>query len=147
MSNEKPVLSALNLVVRDMDSTLEFYRRLGVEIPEASVWRTASGAHHVDVAMPGGLGLDFDSEQLAQSYDAGWRSGTTARAVIGFSLPTREAVDECYANLTSAGYEGPQPPYDAFWGARYAIVEDPDGNHVGLMSPVDPSRRSAPPSV
>ena len=38
-----------------------------------------------------------------------------------------------------------QPPFDAFWGARYAIVEDPDGNSVGLMSPVDPTRRSPMP--
>ena len=34
-----------------------------------------------------------------------------------------------------------QEPYDAFWGARYAIVEDPDGNAVGLMSPIDPDRQ------
>jgi hypothetical protein len=33
-------------------------------------------------------------------------------------------------------------PYDAFWGARYAIVEDAGGNAVGIMSPVDPARRS-----
>jgi uncharacterized glyoxalase superfamily protein PhnB len=35
-----------------------------------------------------------------------------------------------------------QPPYDAFWGARYAVVSDPDGNAVGIMSPIDPDRRS-----
>jgi uncharacterized glyoxalase superfamily protein PhnB len=34
-----------------------------------------------------------------------------------------------------------------FWGARYAIVEDPDGNHVGVMSPSDPDRRRAPPDL
>jgi uncharacterized glyoxalase superfamily protein PhnB len=42
---------------------------------------------------------------------------------------------------------GRQPPYDTFWGARYAIVEDPHGNHVGLMSPSDPARKSAPPAL
>lgn len=52
-----------------------------------------------------------------------------------------------YAELTAAGYAGLQPPCDTFWGARYAIVEDPDGNHVGLMSPLDPARRSRPPAV
>ena len=66
---------------------------------------------------------------------------------MGFSVPSREAVDERYGELIAAGYTGLQPPYDAFWGARYAIVEDPDGNHVGLMSPLDPTRRGAPPSV
>ena len=146
MTKATPVLSGLNLVVRDVDAALAFYRALGLEIPESTIWRTDSGAHHVDVAMPNGLGLDLDSEQLAGSYNAGWRPDGP-RSVIGFSLPTREAVDERYAALTGAGYSGLQPPYDAFWGARYAIVADPDGNHVGLMSSIDPARRSPPPAV
>ncbi len=69
----------------------------------------------------------------------------SAKVVIGFSLPTRQAVDERYVELTAAGYAGRQPPFDAFWGARYAIVADPDGNDVGLMSPIDESRRFWPP--
>jgi hypothetical protein len=32
----------------------------------------------------------------------------------------------------------------AFWGAQYAVIEDPDGNAVGIMSPIDPYRRSQP---
>ena len=40
-----------------------------------------------------------------------------------------------------------QPPHDAFWGARYAIVEDPDGIAVGLMSPISPDFKSVPPKV
>jgi uncharacterized glyoxalase superfamily protein PhnB len=65
--------------------------------------------------------------------------------VIGFSFPTREAVDKCYAELIDAGYESRQPPFDAFWGARYAIVADPDGNEVGLMSSIDEQRKIWPP--
>ena len=42
--------------------------------------------------------------------------------------------------LIAAGHTALQPPYDAFWGARYAIVEDPDGNAVGLMGPIDRAR-------
>ena len=60
---------------------------------------------------------------------------------------SRNAVDDRYADLVGAGYPGLQPPYDAFWGARYAIVQDPDGNDVGLMSPSDPERRSQPPAI
>ena len=58
----------------------------------------------------------------------------------------REDVDDLYEELTAAGHAGQQPPYDAFWGARYAIVLDPSGNAVGLMSPVDPARRGRPPT-
>ena len=70
-----------------------------------------------------------------------------SRGVLGFKLPSRNAVDDRYADLVGAGYSGRQPPYDAFWGARYAIVQDPDGNDVGLMSPSDPGRRTGPPAV
>ena len=140
MTGKSTVLDSLNLVVHDMGATLAFYRKLGVEIPDSKVWRTESGAHHVDVSMPNGIGLDFDSPQLAKSYDAGWEA--ESGCVIGFSLASREAVDERYQEMTEAGYTGLQPPFDAFWGARYAVVEDPDGNHVGLMSPKDPTRRA-----
>ena len=42
---------------------------------------------------------------------------------------------------TAAGYHRHQRPYDGFWGARYAIVDDPDGNAAGLMSPVEADRK------
>jgi uncharacterized glyoxalase superfamily protein PhnB len=66
--------------------------------------------------------------------------------VLGFRVSSRDTVDRIYADLTGAGYTSQQPPCDAFWGARYAVVQDPDGNPVGIMSPPDPTRRSAPPS-
>ncbi len=30
----------------------------------------------------------------------------------------------------------PQPLWDAFWGQRYAILHDPDGNGVDLFAPL-----------
>lgn len=149
MSDTPPAINQLNLVVRDMQATLTFYRLLGLDIPDRAVWRTNSGPHHVEVEMSNGVHLAFDSIAMAKQYNAGWQDPTAggSRGVIGFSLPSREAVDQRYSELTAAGYHGLQPPYDAFWGSRYAIIEDPDGNHVGLRSPQDPARRSAPPEL
>jgi hypothetical protein len=31
---------------------------------------------------------------------------------------------------------GDREPWDAFWGQRYARVEDPDGNVVDLFAPL-----------
>lgn len=145
----KPVLNQVDLVVRDMDATVAFYRALGVEIPDASIWRTATGAHHVDVPTAGGLFLHFDSPALAKAYDRGWRepSGSGTRNVLSFHVALRDEVDRIHEKLVGLGYRSAQPPYDAFWGARYAIVEDPDGNHIGLMSESDPARKSAPPNL
>jgi catechol 2,3-dioxygenase-like lactoylglutathione lyase family enzyme len=141
MSEAAPDLHMLNVIVGDMPASLDFYRRLGVVIPGGE---SAPGAH-VQLRMPGGFSLELDTAESARVWHAGWRADPASTGVvIGFSLPSREAVDERYAELTSAGYLGRQPPFDAFWGARYAIVADPDGNDVGLMSPVDESRRTRP---
>lgn len=113
--------------VRDMAATLAFYRRLALQIHARPDWV----AHHVEVELPNGFTLEFDSVEMPQSYDAGWagRSPGTS-GVLDFSLPTRDTVDALHAEMTDAGHPGCQEPYDepydAFWGARYAIVEDPD---------------------
>ncbi len=140
--SSEPDLHMLNVVVRDMAASVEFYRRLGVVVPgEADL-----SSVHVQLRMPSGFSLELDTPASAQVWHAGWRADPSSVAVvIGFSLPSREAVDDRYAELTAAGYAGRQPPFDAFWGARYAIVADPDGNDVGLMSPIDESSRSWPP--
>jgi len=142
MSEGPSDLHMLNVVVGDMSASLEFYRRLGVAVPGG----TDPAGVHVQLRMPGGFSLELDTTESARVWHAGWRADpASARVVIGFALPTREAVDARYAELTAAGYPGRQPPFDAFWGARYAIVADPDGNDVGLMSPIDESRRTWPP--
>ena len=144
-----PDLHLLDLVTANMDATIAFYRALGVAIPEMAVWRTASGPHHVDITMPGGMTIHFDSPALAKVYNRGWRepTGAGSRVIIGFRVASRDDVDHTHSRLTALGHRSSQPPYDAFWGARYAIVEDPDGNHVGIMSPLDPARKSTPPAL
>jgi len=69
------------------------------------------------------------------------------RTVIGFGVQARTDVDEIFRDMTDAGYRGLQEPHDAFWGSRYAIIEDPDGIAVGLMSPMSPDKKSPPPDV
>jgi uncharacterized glyoxalase superfamily protein PhnB len=143
MSDERPILNQLNLVASDFDATLAFYRKLGLEIPERS---GGEGIRHAELTLANGFVLEFDNHTLAETYNASWRRpGGSSRALIGFSLATREAVDGRYAELVAAGYAGRQPPYDTFWGARYAVVADPDGNDVGITSPLDEKRRSWPP--
>jgi len=136
--SDGPFLDQINLVVSDMEATVAFYRRLGLDIPDTD---PAFQVHHRSARFRGGIDFDIDSVEFARHWDKGWRSGS---GVIGFKLASREQVDVVYADLTSAGYVGQQEPYDAFWGARYAIVEDPDGNPVGLMSPIDPAHRRPP---
>jgi len=138
--------SQINLIAHDLKATLAFYRRLGLEIPEGAVWESGGHAHHATLPGPGPVELQLDSRRLAQASNMGF-AAERGRAVVGVELESRDAVDALWTALLEESVQGLQPPYDAFWGARYAIVEDPDGNPVGLMSPVDPARRSAPPAL
>jgi catechol 2,3-dioxygenase-like lactoylglutathione lyase family enzyme len=146
MDETAPILNQFNLVVQDMEATLAFYRRLGLTIRDTD---PAWAMHHRSAVMANGISLDFDSVEFASQWNVGWpRRAGGGMGVLGFALPSREAVDKLHANLAAAGYKSQQTPFDAFWGARYAVIEDPDGNAVGLMSPMDVSRQSdaTPPS-
>jgi catechol 2,3-dioxygenase-like lactoylglutathione lyase family enzyme len=147
MTGARPVIDQINFVVGDIDATVAFYRRLGLSVPDSGDdWPAGSGARHVEVQTDGGVSLEFDNVTGASTWHGGVRETRVPTAVLGFSLPSRDAVDALYAELTASGAVGRQPPYDAFWGARYAIVADPDGNDVGLMSPKDVTRRFTPES-
>ena len=148
----KPVFDQINVVCNDLKSSIAFYRRLGVEIPEDGIWTTETGVHHATGAeRPSNLGIafDLDSSVFARRWNAGWkhRSDLGGRVVIGFGLAERADVDDVFRDMTDAGYRGLQEPHDAFWGSRYAIIEDPDGIAVGLMSPMSAEMKSPPPDV
>ncbi|HXU24515.1 MAG TPA: VOC family protein [Tepidiformaceae bacterium] len=143
MEQERAVPNLVTLVVSDMESTVAFYRKLGVEIGDAMPeWEDV----HRSAKTENGVGLDFDRSDFAPAWNRGWKGGPGGAGVIlGFSVTSREAVDQLYAELTGAGYRSQQAPYDGFWGARYAVIEDPDGNAVGIMSAIDAAYRSEAP--
>jgi uncharacterized glyoxalase superfamily protein PhnB len=120
----------VDLTVEDVAKTAEFYRKVGLDVPE--VWEQDGVAQHVDIV---GTGIMVNSRALTRAYDPKWQD--TSGAVLIFHMPSAEAVDAKYHELTRDGYAGHLEPFDAFWGSRYAIVDDPDGNHVGLMAPRD----------
>ena len=140
--NDRPVLDQINLVVGNMTAMLDFYRHLGLDIDEPPApW----DEHHRTAQSPEGIDFELDSSSFAPQWNRGWPGGQTG-AVLGFRVRDRATVDQIYARLVGAGHAGQQPPYDAFWGARYALVTDPDGNSVGIMSGIDAARRTNPPS-
>ena len=133
MSDANLVVSMVSLVVSDIDESLRFFHLLGVDIPSPpGDYPPGSGAFHASMES-GGLTFDLDNLPMAQVYAS--EDIAAGVAIIGVGLPSREAVDAKFGELTAAGYASVRSPWDAFWGSRYAIVKGPDGFHVGLMSP------------
>lgn len=134
------VFNQVNIIAADMASACKFYRLLGLAVDENS------DADHIEIDLPNETTLELDSHRSVSLWDGSWDASSGGRVVLGFSVPSRDAVDALYCRITEAGYRGRQRPYDAFWGGRYAIVEDPSGNSIGLMSPIDDGRRYWPPT-
>ena len=142
-----PVFDQLNLISDDLDATVGFYRQLGLQLSDP--FRTPAG-EPFHASNKGGEG------RTARGGFFGLRTGLERRLEAGSGPPRpasssalrvadRTSIDQLYGEIIAAGHKGLQPPFDAFWGARYAIVEDPNGLAVGLMSPADDAHRSPPP--
>ena len=94
ITDAKPAV--VGIVVADMARALAFYRLLGLDIPTA-----ADADTHVDVGLPGGLRLAFDTEETIASFHPAWKPGTGGgRVSLAFALPDPAAVDAAYEQLT-----------------------------------------------
>jgi catechol 2,3-dioxygenase-like lactoylglutathione lyase family enzyme len=118
----------VEIVARDVARSLDFYRLLGLAVPDPD-------GPHVEVALPGGNRLAFDTEEVIAGMHPGWTRPTgPGRVAIAFGLGAPREVDAVFDRLTAAGHPGKLAPFDAPWGQRYATVEDPDGTSVDLFA-------------
>jgi catechol 2,3-dioxygenase-like lactoylglutathione lyase family enzyme len=125
-----PRFDFIGMVVADMAATLAFYRRLGLDVPD-----DAQTQPHVEVALPNGMRLAWDTLETIRSFEPDWQQPTGPNRIsIAFGCDSPAEVDKMYAELVAAGHHGHRAPWDAFWGQRYATVDDPDGNAVDLYA-------------
>lgn len=129
-------LDAISIITADMPAAITFYSALGLELvdggPEAPHSEFSSGS----------LRVLLDTEEVVLVIDPDWTRPTGGHKMsLAFDCSTAEAVDATFAQLTQADTPGSQAvagvvnePWDAFWGQRYAVVSDPDGNTVDLFA-------------
>jgi uncharacterized glyoxalase superfamily protein PhnB len=123
-------LDAFGVAVDDLDRARDFYRHLGLEIPA-----DPEGHGHAEVELAGGIRLMFDTVETMKSFDPSWSRETGSPSVtLAFSFEAAAEVDAKYAELIGAGASPHLPPWDAFWGMRYAVVRDPDGVELSLYA-------------
>ena len=125
-----PQLNAVGIVVSDMARSIGFYRLLGLDVPETP------DEGHVDTSLPNGLRFMLDSEEVVRSFRPEWTRETGNQLGLALECESPAEVDELYARVTGAGFEGEKEPWDAAWGQRYAQLRDPDGVPVDLYAPL-----------
>ena len=121
----------IGLIVSDVAASLRFYRTLGLDIPQGQ-----ENEPFVEIRA-NGYRISWNSAEMVKQIDPTWTQPSGgARMELAFKCDSPADVDGTYRKATGAGYRGHKEPWDAFWGQRYAIVVDPDGNHISLFAPL-----------
>ena len=123
-----PQLNAIGIVASDMAQSIRFYRLLGLDVPETPE------EGHVDTFLPNGVRLMLDTEETITSFRPDWTRATGNQISMALECASAAEVDEVYARVVAAGFTSELEPFDAFWGQRYAQVQDPDGVAVDLYA-------------
>ena len=124
-------LYMVGVIVEDMPRAVEFYRRLGVDVPDG-----AESEGHVEVKMSG-LTFFLTTREVNARWDPA-RSDASGgyRIILEFYLDTPAALDAKYEELTGFGYASHCAPYDVTPELRFPMVDDPDGNTLLLSASV-----------
>ena len=105
--------AAVNLAVQDMAQSVDFYRKLGLEL--------LYGGEHSSFATfrasEGYINLRLISSEVVRRQ----------RRVILLV----EEVDSLYSKLKERGLE-PESPRDGDWGERFFHLKDPDGHELSF---------------
>jgi len=123
-----PDLNAIGIAVSDLRRSMQFYRLLGLDLPEDPA------EDHVEATMANGTRLMFDTEEVIRSFLPDWGRVDGNQVSLAFECASPAEVDEVYTRVVAGGFEGEKEPWDAFWGQRYALLGDPDGVRVNLFA-------------
>jgi catechol 2,3-dioxygenase-like lactoylglutathione lyase family enzyme len=123
-----PLLNAIGIVVSDMPRSIRFYRLVGLDVAETP------DEGHIDTFLPNGVRFMLDTEDVVRSFRPEWTRERGNQLGLALECESATQVDEVYARVTAAGFHGEKEPWDAFWGQRYAQLQDPDGVPVDLYA-------------
>ena len=129
-----PRLDAIGVIVSDLERSVGFYRRLGLDFAEDP---DPEGHGHAEATLAGGVRFMLDTEESVRSFDPSWSPPSGGqRMAIAFLCDSPDDVDRLHREMAAAGATSRMEPWDAFWGQRYASMQDPDGNAFDLFAPL-----------
>jgi catechol 2,3-dioxygenase-like lactoylglutathione lyase family enzyme len=124
-------LYMVGLGVQNMSKSLEFYRRLGLALPEGGEEQP-----HIEVKMGGELTFFLDTREIP-SDNPELKGAANKGVILEFYLKEQAAVDAKYKELIESGYQSYHTPFVTPFGIYFALVNDPDGNTILLSAEVE----------
>ena len=127
-------IHVLTLAVRDLERSLEFYRRLGLK--SEGVIGTE---FEPDDTTPGGAAAMFELEDglilalygrsdLAKDASVALTTPEPGEFSIGHLVPSKADVDAVLAEAVNAGATLTEKPHERPWGIYSGYFRDPDGH-------------------
>jgi predicted enzyme related to lactoylglutathione lyase len=126
----------LNLVViraKDLDAARRFYETFGFSF---EIHKHGLGVEHL-------AGGPYQHGTVLEVYPLREDQTPTTSIRLGFSV---DAVDAYIDDLLRAGGNIVEAPHDSQWGRR-AVIQDPEGHKVDLVTTLDRIPKAAPETV
>ncbi len=122
-------INAVSVVSTDLKRTVQFYTMLGFKFPEFK-----DQEQHLEPETPDGSArLMIDTKKLiTEILGEVPRPANSSGFAIEYDTPAK--IDEIARDVENAGFMIVKQPWNAFWGQRYCIVEDPDGYKCDLYA-------------
>ncbi|KKQ36677.1 MAG: Quinone binding protein [Candidatus Roizmanbacteria bacterium GW2011_GWA2_37_7] len=122
-------LNAVGVASSDLTKTISFYILLGFKFSEVS----DDGKHIETTITSSSARLMIDSKDIVKDI-IGEDPKPGNHSMFAIEYETANEVDTVVQKLKDAGFTVVKKPWNAFWGQRYAVVEDPDGYKVDLYA-------------
>lgn len=127
-------LDAISVTSTDLEKSAKFYSLLGFTFPTFG-----KDEKHIEPQTKNGeVRLMIDTADLIESI-TGSKPVLPNHSSFAILCEQPSKVDEVCIKIKNEGFVVIKEPWDAFWGQRYAIVQDPDGYMIDLFAPLENS--------
>lgn len=124
-------IDAISVTSTNLKTTVRFYSLLGFVFSPLE----GNEDHIEPQRREGEVRLMIDTTKLTESL-CGSKPVPSNHSTFAILCNNPAEVDAICTQIKEAGFSITKEPWDAFWGQRYASVQDPDGYKIDLFAPL-----------